>query len=115
MVQLHNEYACGDKLNKETNNRMSTINGDGSWGHRKDRQLFGLENKREVAGRAFSTANCLAGDVPLDNCYVFDLPKSGSKNARQQQQLASEGAMAVAVAGDGVAATGAAAGAGTPI
>lgn len=26
-------------------------------------------------------ANCLAGDVPLDNCYVFDLPKSGTKNA----------------------------------
>lgn len=79
--QLHNEYACGDKLNKETNNRMSTINGDGSWGQRKDRQLFGLENKREATGRAFSMANCLAGDVPLDNCYVFDLPKSGTKNA----------------------------------
>lgn len=100
-------------MRRQVEQRNKQPNVNNQRGHRKDLQLFGLENKREVAGRAFSTANCLAGDVPLDNCYVFDLPKSGSKNARQEQQLASEGAMAVATAG--VVAAAAGAGAGTPI
>lgn len=33
----------------------------------------------------FAMANCLAGDVLLDNCYVFDLPKSGNEKEQQQQ------------------------------
>lgn len=62
---------------------MSTINGQQkrspSFWPRK--QCAKGRGGKAAERRAFSMANCLAGDVPLDNCYVFDLPKSGSKNA----------------------------------
>jgi len=46
----------------------------------KERKGKERRGKKRHAGK-FSMANCLAGDVPLDNCYVFDLPKSGKEKA----------------------------------